>query len=93
MRTTAERRHNDVKKAIRKRKISRSRYRQDFYNNLHQYSKNKVHCSCPTCTPKTKGICYGDEKGRHNGRNWKLQDWKNWIKMNQLEDDYLCNVA
>ena len=25
-----------------------------FYKNLHQYSKNKVHCSCPMCSAKTK---------------------------------------
>ena len=25
-----------------------------MYDNLHQYSKNKVHCSCPYCSAKTR---------------------------------------
>ena len=48
MRTTAEKRHNDWKKAIRKKKIINA-YGWDYYDNLHQYSKNKIHCSCPLC--------------------------------------------
>ena len=24
-----------------------------YYDNLHQYSKNKIHCSCSNCNPKT----------------------------------------
>ena len=59
-RTQAERRHNDWKKAIRKRKIVHEVYYSlpddiwGWYNNLHQYSKNKIHCSCPICSAKTK---------------------------------------
>jgi hypothetical protein len=59
MRTRAERRHNDWKKASRKRKIAREIYSSyhegawEYYNNLHQYSKNKIHCSCPLCASKT----------------------------------------
>lgn len=51
--TRAERRHMDIKKALRKRNISRKHYGWDYYSNLHQYSKNKIHCSCPMCTAKT----------------------------------------
>ena len=58
MRTTAEKRHNDWKKAIRNRNIDReldsSPNHKDWYNNLHQYSKNKIHCSCPLCRGLTK---------------------------------------
>ena len=56
MRTTAEKRHNDWKKAIRKRKIVNNVYRwpEGWYDNLHQYSKNKIHCSCPLCRGLTK---------------------------------------
>lgn len=25
-----------------------------MYDNLHQYSKNKIHCSCPICSAKTR---------------------------------------
>ena len=52
MRATAEKRHNDWKKAIRKRNIIHQ-YGFDYYDNLHQYSKNKIHCSCPMCRGKT----------------------------------------
>ena len=58
IRTRAERRHNDIKKAIRKQKIANSVYPKDkdwdYYNNLHQYSKNKIHCSCYLCSCKTR---------------------------------------
>lgn len=60
MRTRGERRHNDWSKAIRKRNISRQ-YALfgfpygDWYDNLHQFSKNKIHCSCPLCSNKTHG--------------------------------------
>ena len=33
--------------------------KRGMYKNLHQYSKNKIHCSCPWCSPRT---C---NKGRH----------------------------
>lgn len=36
------------RKAIRKRQIVQQ-YGFEWYNNLHQYSKNKIHCSCPLC--------------------------------------------
>ena len=36
-----------------------------MYDNLHQYSKNKIHCSCPSCSPRTRN------KGRHrNTKNY-----------------------
>lgn len=55
-----KRRKTDWKKAIRKRKIAHEVYYSlpedmwGWYNNLHQYSKNKIHCSCPICSVKTK---------------------------------------
>lgn len=57
-RPTAEKRHNDWWKAIRKRNLDReldnSPNHSDWYNNLHQYSKNKIHCSCPLCAAKRR---------------------------------------
>ena len=55
-------------KAIRKREIDRaigpySRY-QDYYDNLHQYSKNKIFCSCSLCSEKTKN------KGKRRQISW-----------------------
>lgn len=63
-RTRAWRRHKDFTKARRKQKLDNSYhwYYNDaegmhlypWYPNLHQYSKNKIHCSCPMCRRKTK---------------------------------------
>ena len=47
--TRARRRAINASKARRKRKLSRSIYAIDWYKNLHQYSKNKIHCSCNLC--------------------------------------------
>lgn len=54
MRTKAEKRKNDFKKAIRKKNIAEQNYGFSYYDNVHQYSKNKIHCSCPMCSTKTK---------------------------------------
>lgn len=87
MRTTAERRRLNWKKAIRKRRIDRARnaiwpkdspYGHDWYDNLHQYSKGKIHCSCPMCRCKTNA--------KHGvsgaAMNWSASDTR---KMESLE--------
>ena len=87
MRTRAERRYLNKKKALRKRWITRNAYSsysidmQEYYDNLHQYSKNKIHCSCPMCSSKTnnRGRLKWYGIGR---RNWKHSDL---IKINRLE--------
>ena len=65
-RTKAERRHKDIVKALRKRNITRSwcagGLNWEYYDNLHQYSKNKIHCSCPYCSIKTNNTFYGPSK-------------------------------
>ena len=58
----ALRRHNARKKAIRKRNICRNHYGFEYYDNLHQYSKNKIHCSCPLCASKRKSNSEDDLK-------------------------------
>lgn len=76
MRTIAEKRHFDWTKAKRKRDIVRHVYGwPDWYDNLHEYSKNKIHCSCPMCSVKT------NNKGRQawcgsGKRNWTIADKK-----------------
>lgn len=45
----ARRRRLNISKARHKRYISRKVHGLDWYKNLHQYSKNKVHCSCNLC--------------------------------------------
>ena len=85
MRTLAEKRHNDWKKAIRKRRITRSwGWKEDYYDNLHQYSKNKIHCSCPFCRAKTakkKQVWSG-------GKNWSIADEK---RIEEMQDQILDN--
>lgn len=44
----AIRRKKDISKALRKKNIIESNGRS-MYDNLHQYSKNKIHCSCQMC--------------------------------------------
>ena len=43
------------KKARRKQWISKHCLGWNCYDNLHQYSKNKIHCSCPLCAAKRRG--------------------------------------
>ena len=88
MRPTAEKRHNDYKKAIRKRRIDREKqasagYNHDWYDNLHQYSKNKIHCSCPMCSCKTNG------KKRYEScsMNWKPSERRKLDEMDYEENE------
>lgn len=57
-RTRAWRRHKDYIKARRKQRLDQSynthTWWVPWYPNLHEYSKNKIHCSCPICRRKTK---------------------------------------
>lgn len=53
MKTRAERRKTNFRKALRKKNICEHIYGWGYYDNLNQYSKNKIHCSCPMCTEKT----------------------------------------
>lgn len=84
MRDRAWRRREGVVKALRKRYIVRDVYQwKDWYDNLHQYSKNKVHCSCAMCQNKikNKGIAGPTE-------NWPVRDIKQFVDMHQQLDDY-----
>ena len=87
--TGGENRRKSILKALRKKRIDHAVYRywyddpnRGFYDNLHQYSKNKIHCSCPMCSAKTKN------KGRRKKnwwappRNYKISDVK---KIQKLE--------
>ena len=80
-RTSAEHRYNDWTKAIRKMKICRDNYGWQYYDNLHQYSKNKIHCSCPMCSAKTKGNLLWGSSSRHNGKNYSIKDLKRYDEM------------
>ena len=71
--------------ATRRRRIDRELTRglwSDWYNNLHQYSKNKIHCSCGLCACKTNNArrrrhgCHTSEPSE----NWPTRDKR------QIED-------
>ena len=90
MRPTAEKRHNDFKKAIRKRNIDReldaaSIYHHDWYDNLHQYSKNKIHCSCPRCSCKTNNK--GKKGNWEHTPNWSISALKQLNAMDYEEEE------
>ena len=79
-----------IRKALRKRRISRYDYcyrveEKDYYDNLHQYSKNKIHCSCPSCQTKTrnKGHRRYRKGGYHRAINYKRHDLIRMIEMDQ----------
>lgn len=87
------RRHINWVKAIRKRRIDRAicpSFSKDLYDNLHQYSKNKIHCSCGMCRSKSKN------KGKHRkiSRNYApsinltIKDLRRQQSMDDSEFDY-----
>ena len=54
------------------------------YDNLHQYSKNKIHCSCPMCRTKTN-----NKKSRFGPReNWSMRDER---RIEEMDDQILDN--
>ena len=65
-RRRAYRRKTNLRKAIRKQRISKTVNHTDWYKHTHQYSKNKIHCSCPMCRFKNaynpEGKTYRDMK-------------------------------
>jgi len=104
-RTRAWRRYKDYTKAKRKRDIDfynmywwnykKSNNPLDFssnvgiYHNLHQYSKNKIHCSCPWCSPRTRN------KGRHRNTknyapsiNYGIMDKRRQMAMDEDEKEF-----
>lgn len=65
-----KRRHIDFRKAIRKKKLSDGwmlvHTGRSFYGNLHEYSKNKIHCSCDMCRTKTNNKHRNTFESHHN---------------------------
>jgi len=65
------------------------KFKFGMYNNLHQYSKNKIHCSCPSCSPRTRN------KGRHRNTksyapsiNYKMMDKRRQMAMDDDEKEF-----
>ena len=79
------------RKAMRKRRLDKAISYCPMYDNLHQYSKNKLHCSCPMCSAKTRN------KGKrryHKGNyakaiNYKVSDLRRQATMDLDEFEAL----
>ena len=85
------------RKALRKRRIARQIYcywkhmtgdsEWEYFDNLHQYSKNTIHCSCPACSGKTRN----KGKRRHKAGNYaphlnyKASDLRKIVSMDEDE--------
>lgn len=83
------------RKALRKRHLARALYGFDYYDNLHQYSDNKIHCSCGICRRKT------NNKGRKRlihgnyalSKNYKTSDLRRQATMDDDELEYIGKIS
>lgn len=87
-------RNRDVsrRKALRKQRLAKALYHwgsSDYYDNLHQYSKNKIHCSCPMCQRKTRNKGRRDRKNYAPALNYKASDLRKVLAMDEDEFDTL----
>ena len=80
-------------KALRKQRLDKERSAGRwplYYNNLHEYSKGKIHCSCPLCSAKTRN------KGRHRkyapAINYRRMDMRRQMAMSADEQDYNSHI-
>lgn len=77
------------RKALRLRRIDRMRNAignfPDTYDNLHQYSKNKIHCSCPVCRNKTWSLGDNSDAQRSISDQKKVANMRE--QMNELDNE------
>lgn len=72
----------DWLKAVRKRRICREVYGWEYYNNLHQYSSNKIHCSCPMCRGENWSV------GKNSIAQHTLKDQRKIVSMMEEEEEW-----
>ena len=91
-RSRAYNRDVSKRKALRKKRLAEEVYYNGkvypYYDNLHQYSKNKIHCSCPMCSPKTRNKGRRNRKNYQRALNYKLSELKRQISMDDEEFEY-----
>lgn len=88
--TGGENRRRSILKALRKKRIAKAVYsysEHDYYDNVHQYSKNKIHCSCPMCAQKTNGKCIDRFKRLIPGVSYKISDVKKIQRLEYQEEE------
>ena len=66
-----------------------------YYNNLHQYSKNKIHCSCPDCSPKMRNKGHRRyHKGNYSRAiNYKHSDLRRQLIMDDQEKEFYIDFS
>lgn len=93
-RTRSYNRDVSRRKALRKRRLTETIYHMEkehpYYDNLHQYSKNKIHCSCPLCSTKTRNKGHRRYKKGcyHKAINYKRSDLRRQVSMDWDETDF-----
>lgn len=98
MRARAQRRFNSRNKALRKQKLAREIYKscltdsngnvKEYYANLHQYSENKVHCSCGMCSAKTRNKGKRRRQGVYSPSiNYTISDIRKVQSMNFSKEE------
>lgn len=80
-RTRAYSRFKDWRKALHKQYICRHHYGWEYYDNLHQYSKNKIHCSCPLCRAK-------EQLAKNSMKRYKFSEHRKIARMYEEEKEY-----
>lgn len=88
--TGGENRRRSIVKALRKRRLDKNIYsylyeEHPYYDNLHQYSKNKIHCSCPMCSSKTRNKGSSKHRGMSPSINYKISDIRKLQRMDFSE--------
>lgn len=87
-----------LRKALRKQRITKQWYQWDvnweYYHHLHQYSKNKIHCSCGMCMAKTRNKSRRHVYGNYAPSiNYKASDLRRQNAMDLDEQDYYLSCA
>ena len=83
-----------IRKALRKRRLARVIYHWnpewEYYDNLHQFSKNKIHCSCPMCSTKTRNKGHRRYKSGNYNRNlnYKASELRRLLAMDEEEMEF-----
>ena len=82
------------RKALSRRQLARKIYPhddRDYYDNLHQYSKNKIHCSCPMCSTKTRNKGHRRNKSGNYNRNlnYKASELRRLLAMDEEEMEFM----
>ena len=88
------------RKALRKRRLAREIYHSqnnpkwENYDNLHQFSKNKIHCSCPCCSTKTRNKGHRRHKAGNYNRNlnYKASELRRLLAMDEEEMEYVGRI-